>query len=106
MEASSPQIVWLSTLPRRFGIILEKILDRHERSGIAVQWNGGVLSVNSTLCMLGNFSCVSTSVKCFQNYLFSKNYFRNTNIVGSKLFAKDDTSKQRGKVGVVFGKVN
>ena len=24
------------------GIILEKILDRHERSGIAVQWNGGV----------------------------------------------------------------
>ena len=41
MEASSPQIVWLSTLPRRFGIILEKILDRHERSGIAVQWNRG-----------------------------------------------------------------
>ena len=33
--------MWLSTLPRRFGIILEKILDRHERSGIAVQWNGG-----------------------------------------------------------------
>ena len=31
--------MWLSTLPRRFGIILEKILDRHERSGIAVQWN-------------------------------------------------------------------
>ena len=22
-------------------LILEKILDRHERSGIAVQWNGG-----------------------------------------------------------------
>ena len=38
-----PQIVWLSKLPRRFGIILEKILDRHERSGIAVQWNGGVM---------------------------------------------------------------
>ena len=32
LEASSPQIVWQSTLPRRFGIILEKILDRHERS--------------------------------------------------------------------------
>ena len=31
----------MSTLPRRFGIILEKILDRHERSGIAAQWNGG-----------------------------------------------------------------
>ena len=41
MEASSPQIVWLSTLPRQFGIIFEKILDRNERSGIAVQWNGG-----------------------------------------------------------------
>ena len=36
--------MWLSTLPRRFGIILEKILDRHERSGIAVQWNGGFTS--------------------------------------------------------------
>ena len=33
--------MWQSTLPRRFGIILEKILDRHERSGIAVRWNGG-----------------------------------------------------------------
>ena len=43
MEASSPQIMWQSALPRRFGIILEKILDRHERSGIAVQWNGGGL---------------------------------------------------------------
>ena len=42
MEESSPQIVCQSTLPRRFGIILEKIIDRHERSGIAVQWNGGV----------------------------------------------------------------
>ena len=41
MEALSLQIVWLSTLPRRFGIFLEKICDRHERSGIAVQWNGG-----------------------------------------------------------------
>ena len=41
MEAPSLQIVWLSTLPRRFGIFLEKICDRHERSGIAVQWNGG-----------------------------------------------------------------
>ena len=41
MEASSPKIVWLSTLPRQFGIILEKICDRHERSGITVQWNGG-----------------------------------------------------------------
>ena len=39
--ALSPQIVWQSTLPRRFGIILEKILDRQERSGIAVQLNGG-----------------------------------------------------------------
>ena len=28
-------------LPRRFEIILEKLCDRHERSGIAVQWNGG-----------------------------------------------------------------
>ena len=37
--------MWLSTLPRRFGIILEKILDRHERSGIAVQWNGGFTGV-------------------------------------------------------------
>ena len=33
--------MWLSTLPRRFVKILDKILDRHERSGIAVQWNGG-----------------------------------------------------------------
>ena len=33
--------MWLPTLPRRFGIFLEKIVDRHERSGIAVQWNGG-----------------------------------------------------------------
>ena len=41
MEALSPQIVWQSTLPRGFGIILEKILDRHERSGIAVQLEGG-----------------------------------------------------------------
>ena len=40
LEASSPQIVWLSTLPRRFGVIVVKILDRHERGGIAVQWNG------------------------------------------------------------------
>ena len=41
MEASSPQIVWLFKLPRRFGIMLEKFRDRHDRSGIAVQWNGG-----------------------------------------------------------------
>ena len=34
--------MWLSTLPQRFGRILEKILDRHERSGMAVQWNGGL----------------------------------------------------------------
>ena len=33
-----------NTLPRRFGIILEKILDRHERSRIVVQWNGGLLT--------------------------------------------------------------
>ena len=31
----------VSSLPRRFGIFLEKICDRHERSGIAVQWNWG-----------------------------------------------------------------
>ena len=37
--------MWQSTLPRRFGIILEKILDRHERSGITVQWNGGGVGV-------------------------------------------------------------
>ena len=42
MEASSPQIVWLSTLQRRFGIIIEKFCDRHEHSGIAVQWNAGL----------------------------------------------------------------
>ena len=41
LEAPIPLIVWLSTLPRRFGIILEKILDRHERSGIVIRWNGG-----------------------------------------------------------------
>ena len=40
-----PQIVWLSTLPRRFGVILEKILARHERSGIAVQWNWGLICI-------------------------------------------------------------
>ena len=38
---ASPQIGWLSTLLRRFVIFLESILDRHEPSGIAVQWNGG-----------------------------------------------------------------
>ena len=32
-----------STLSRRFGIILEKILDRHERIGITVQWNRGLI---------------------------------------------------------------
>ena len=43
LEVSSPQIVWQSTLPRRFGIILEKILDRHEYSRIAAQWKGGLI---------------------------------------------------------------
>ena len=32
--------MWQYTLPRQFGIILEKNCDRHERSGIAVQWYG------------------------------------------------------------------
>ena len=31
----SPQTMWLSSLVRRFGAIR----DRHERSGIAIQWN-------------------------------------------------------------------
>ena len=55
--------MWLSTLPRRFGIILEKILDRHNRSGIAVQWNvgggGGWLHIKSSgqLQYPGNIQC-------------------------------------------------
>ena len=53
LEASSPPIVWLSTLLRRFGIILEKILDRHERSGIAVQWNGGLVLTDTFLMFTG-----------------------------------------------------
>ena len=48
MEASALRIVWLSTLPRRFRILLEKMLDRHGRSGIAVQWNGGLKDRNCT----------------------------------------------------------
>ena len=80
-----------------------------------------------TLCRLGNFSCVLSSVDFFQNHLFFKISFRNTTIrvsnsldpVQARYFVKldlslnclqrlsaDDTSKQRVKVGVVFGKVN
>ena len=33
-------------LPRRFGAILEKVLDRHKRSEIAAQWNGGLTVMN------------------------------------------------------------
>ena len=36
LEASSLPIVLLSTLPRRFGIIFEKIRDRHERPSIGM----------------------------------------------------------------------
>ena len=49
MEASSPQIVWLSTLPRRFGIILEKILDRNRRP---VGWGFKALAVLLIHCLL------------------------------------------------------
>ena len=56
LEVSSPQIVWLPALPRRFGTILEKILDRHERSGIAVQRNG-VLALNVIFrVQVGNYA--------------------------------------------------
>ena len=36
----------MSTLPRRLEAILEKALDRHKRSEIAVQWNGGLTVMN------------------------------------------------------------
>ena len=61
MEAPSSEIKWLSTLPRRLGIIFEKILDRHERSGIAVQWNGGgggsIYAFVLILCMFTMYVC-------------------------------------------------
>ena len=55
--------MWLSTLPRRFGIILEKILDRYERSGIAVQWNRGVKVIPSRI-LLVRFRLSGDSVEC------------------------------------------
>ena len=51
-----------STLPRRFGIILEKILDRHERSGIAVQWNGGITGLSFVL-LTANLICRHTLIE-------------------------------------------
>ena len=43
----------LATLPRRFGKILEKIRDRHERSGIAIQWNRwGLIKQEPLRCVL------------------------------------------------------
>ena len=59
------------TLPRRFRIILEKILDRHERSGIAVQWNGGGGGVGITYHVVmqrrnagTNYIIVNTCTNC------------------------------------------
>ena len=48
--------MWLSTLPRRFGILLI-IRDRHERSGIVVQWNrgGGGLNKDANVMLLQAF---------------------------------------------------
>ena len=50
--------------PRRFGIILEKILDRHERSGIAVKWNVGLSKTHLSLLSTG-----STQEGAAQTYL-------------------------------------
>ena len=46
--AGSALLLWDRTLLRRFGIILKKILDRHELSGITVQWNGGFKPWNTS----------------------------------------------------------
>ena len=43
-------------LPRQFGQILEKILDRHECSGIAVQWNVGIILVRPILIVTEIYS--------------------------------------------------
>ena len=81
--------------------------------------------VDSTLCMLDNFSSVLFSADFSQNQL-SKKSFRNSTrvsnslepdparqVVGPDLFlnclqrlSADNTSKQRVKVGMVFEKVN
>ena len=57
--------MWLSTLPLRFRIILEKNPDSHERRGIAVQWNNGMKHNNTLLFGL----MLSAQVKQFQSCL-------------------------------------
>ena len=65
-------MVLLSTLPRQFGIILEKILNRHKRSGIAVQWKGG--GGVKTHCWFSNVA----TLYVFQNTWTSTNLRQQT----------------------------
>ena len=61
--------MWLSTLPLRFRIILEKSLDRHERSGIAVQWNNNMKHNNTLLFGLMLSAQVKQFLSCRGGFL-------------------------------------
>ena len=67
--------MWLSTLLQRFGIILEKIRDRNERSGIAVKWRSSAAFHLGLHCLPRHSFTVYHKLK----------YFLDTYVLGNKL---------------------
>ena len=57
----------MPTLLLRFGIILEKLLDRHERSGNAILWNVGITKKKA---VIGNQVFNINSPKYDNNYAY------------------------------------